>query len=118
MDSEHTPERPEATSTGNGPTPPRMSVEPTPEPDHTEGTDSAGKTDYIPFVPSTATERHTVVKTKTKKLPVFLASLGGLVVNGNRDGGRTLDDMVVGEDVPVRIDDGTGTDTAALLRLG
>ena len=80
MDSEHTPERPEATSTGNGPTPPRMSVEPTPEPDHTEGTDSAGKTDYIPFVPSTATERHTVVKTKTKKLPVFLASFGGLVV--------------------------------------
>ena len=30
--------------------------------------------------PTTETVKHTVVKTKTKKAPVFLASFGGLVV--------------------------------------
>ena len=91
MDNEHTPERPEWGSNAGGPTPPRMAVEPTPqnrddEPSETtqmpgSGTqEGTGATEHIPFVPSTATDTRTVVKVKTKKLPVFLASLGGLVV--------------------------------------
>ena len=91
MDNEHTPERPEWGSNAGGPTPPRMAVEPTPqnrddEPSETTQMPSSGAqegtgaTEHIPFVPSTATDTRTVVKVKTKKLPVFLASLGGLVV--------------------------------------
>lgn len=71
MNDDKTPQRPD----GAGPTP-RVEVEPTPQ------SDDPQVTEQIPYVPSSSTEtiRHTVVKTKTKKLPVFLASLAGLAV--------------------------------------
>lgn len=99
MNDEHTPQRPEGMgmNTGAGSPAPRVEVEPTPSepqresaqttqmPDwqhasgqHTAGQNAAG-TQNMPFVP-TETMAHTVVKTKTKKLPVFLASLAGLAV--------------------------------------
>lgn len=105
MDTNHTPERPDSRGTsGNGPTPPRVEVEPTPDAGatnpagahasgeynssehaagaHAAGTHAAGATEHIPYVPSTASETRTVVKTRTKKLPVFLAALGGFVLGG------------------------------------
>ena len=100
MDTNHTPERPDSRGTsGNGPTPPRVEVEPTPDADatnpagahasgeynsseHAAGAHAAGATEHIPYVPSTASETRTVVKTRTKKLPVFLAALGGFVLGG------------------------------------
>lgn len=92
MDSNLTPERPDwgSTGSGGGPTPPRMSVESTPPeaPGHhadsgeTAEMPSAGETTQMPAAGTAAQETvtRTVVKTKTKKAPVFLASLGGLVV--------------------------------------
>ncbi len=99
MNDEQTPQRPEGmgTNSGAGSPTPRVEVEPTPTeseqgaaqttqmPDwqhasgqHAAGHDAAG-TQNMPFVP-TETVTRTVVKTKTKKLPVFLASLAGLAV--------------------------------------
>ena len=72
MSDDKTPQRPE----GVGPQTPRVEVEATPR--------GADTTEKIPYVPSTAsateTIKHTVVKTRTKKLPVFVASLAGLAV--------------------------------------
>lgn len=60
---------------------PRVEVEPTPA-QPTTHTASPQQDPAMPgaVTPTTETVKHTVVKTKTKKAPVFLASLGGLVV--------------------------------------
>lgn len=60
---------------------PRVEVEPTPA-QPTTHTTSPQQDPAMPGAvpPTTETVKHTVVKTKTKKAPVFLASLGGLVV--------------------------------------
>lgn len=60
---------------------PRVEVEPTPA-QPTTHTASPQQDPAMPGAvpPTTETVKHTVVKTKTKKAPVFLASLGGLVV--------------------------------------
>lgn len=60
---------------------PRVEVEPTPA-QPTTHTASPQQDSAMPGAvpPTTETVKHTVVKTKTKKAPVFLASLGGLVV--------------------------------------
>lgn len=60
---------------------PRVEVEPTPA----QPTTHAASPQQDPAMPgavppTTETVKHTVVKTKTKKAPVFLASFGGLVV--------------------------------------
>lgn len=63
---------------------PRVEIESTPQPASTEGQHAAGAgtttTSQMPFVPSTATETRTVVKTKTKLLPVFLCAFAGFAV--------------------------------------
>ena len=78
--SDNLPQRPEEFGGNENPTTqaPRMHVEPTP-------TDSAseGATTEMPSAqaaPATETVKHTVVKTKTKKLPVFITALAGCVV--------------------------------------
>lgn len=60
---------------------PRIEVEPTPA-QPTTHTASPQQDPAMPGAvpPTTETVKHTVVKTKTKKAPVFLASFGGLVV--------------------------------------
>ena len=60
---------------------PRVEVEPTPA-QPTTHTVSPQQDPAMPGAvpPTTETVKHTVVKTKTKKAPVFLASFGGLVV--------------------------------------
>lgn len=60
---------------------PRVEVEPTPA-QPTTHTASPQQDPAMPGAvpPTTETVKHTVVKTKTKKAPVFLASFGGLVV--------------------------------------
>lgn len=60
---------------------PRVEVEPTPA-QPTAHTASPQQDPAMPGAvpPTTETVKHTVVKTKTKKAPVFLASFGGLVV--------------------------------------
>ena len=60
---------------------PRVEVEPTPA-QPTTHTASPQQDPAMPGTvpPTTETVKHTVVKTKTKKAPVFLASFGGLVV--------------------------------------
>ena len=60
---------------------PRVEVEPTPA-QSTTHTASPQQDPAMPGTvpPTTETVKHTVVKTKTKKAPVFLASFGGLVV--------------------------------------
>lgn len=60
---------------------PRVEVEPTPA-QPTTRTASPQQDPAMPGAvpPTTETVKHTVVKTKTKKAPVFLASFGGLVV--------------------------------------
>lgn len=60
---------------------PRVEVEPTPA-QPTTHTASPQQDPAVPGAvpPTTETVKHTVVKTKTKKAPVFLASFGGLVV--------------------------------------
>lgn len=60
---------------------PRVEVEPTPA-QPTTHTASPQQDPATPGAvpPTTETVKHTVVKTKTKKAPVFLASFGGLVV--------------------------------------
>lgn len=60
---------------------PRVEVEPTPA-QPTTHTASPQQNPAMPGAvpPTTETVKHTVVKTKTKKAPVFLASFGGLVV--------------------------------------
>ena len=60
---------------------PRVEVEPTPA-QPTTHTSSPQQDPAMPGAvpPTTETVKHTVVKTKTKKAPVFLASFGGLVV--------------------------------------
>lgn len=60
---------------------PRVEVEPTPAQPTTHTASpqqDPAMSGAVP--PTTETVKHTVVKTKTKKAPVFLASLGGLVV--------------------------------------
>lgn len=60
---------------------PRVEVEPTPAHPASHMADAQpGYAASSTAAPSTETIKHTVVKTKTKKAPVFLASLGGLVV--------------------------------------
>ena len=70
---------------------PRVAVEPTPQAPAGQaqpgpGTATAGAATQPPFnagnpyAAQTQTVAHTVVKTKTKKLPVFLCSLAGMVV--------------------------------------
>ena len=75
--SENMPRRPEGMDDKGttGASTPRVEVEATPK-----QSGDATTTEQIPFVPSTETVTRTVVKTKAKALPVFLASLGGLVV--------------------------------------
>lgn len=60
---------------------PRVEVEPTPA-QPTTHTASPQQDPAMPGAvpPTTETVKHTVVKTKTKKAPVFLASFGGLAV--------------------------------------
>lgn len=98
MSEDQTPQRPGGTGAGA----PRVEIESTPQaPQQAAGAHAAGParpsgmaepTAQMPPVPPveatvasvppapTETVKHTVVKTKTKKLPVFVASLAGLVV--------------------------------------
>ena len=101
--SENTPRRPDGMgeNTGAGSSAPRVEIEQGPRrpsddsakttqmPSGQTGSAAGpgggpdkgpGTTEAVPFVPSTETITRTVVKTKAKALPVFLASLGGLVV--------------------------------------
>ena len=65
---------------------PRVAVEPTPQTPAGQAQPGPGATTQAPFnagdpyAAQTQTVAHTVVKTKTKKLPVFLCSLAGMVV--------------------------------------
>ena len=65
---------------------PRVAVEPTPQTPAGQAQPGPGVTTQPPFnagdpyAAQTQTVAHTVVKTKTKKLPVFLCSLAGMVV--------------------------------------
>lgn len=60
---------------------PRVEVEPTPsQPTTHMASPQQDPTMPGAVPPTTETVKHTVVKTKTKKAPVFLASFGGLVV--------------------------------------
>ncbi len=65
---------------------PRVAVEPTPQTPAGQVQPGPGATAQSPFnagdpyAAQTQTVAHTVVKTKTKKLPVFLCSLAGMVV--------------------------------------
>ena len=65
---------------------PRVAVEPTPQTPAGQAQPGPGATTQPPFnagdpcAAQTQTVAHTVVKTKTKKLPVFLCSLAGMVV--------------------------------------
>lgn len=65
---------------------PRVAVEPTPQTPVGQAQPGPGATAQSPFnagdpyATQTQTVAHTVVKTKTKKLPVFLCSLAGMVV--------------------------------------
>ena len=65
---------------------PRVAVEPTPQTPAGQAQPGPGATTQPPFnagdpyAAQTQTVGHTVVKTKTKKLPVFLCSLAGMVV--------------------------------------
>ena len=65
---------------------PRVAVEPTPQTPAGQAQPGPGATTQSPFnagdpyAAQTQTVAHTVVKTKTKKLPVFLCSLAGMVV--------------------------------------
>ena len=65
---------------------PRVAVEPTPQTPAGQAQPGPGATAQPPFnagdpyATQTQTVAHTVVKTKTKKLPVFLCSLAGMVV--------------------------------------
>ena len=65
---------------------PRVAVEPTPQTPAAQAQPGPGATTQPPFnagdpyAAQTQTVAHTVVKTKTKKLPVFLCSLAGMVV--------------------------------------
>ena len=65
---------------------PRVAVEPTPQTPAGQAQPGPGATAQSPFnagdpyATQTQTVAHTVVKTKTKKLPVFLCSLAGMVV--------------------------------------
>ena len=72
------PDNGEADSSQTAQTP-RMHVEPTPRGEGA-GTDSTTQLPQVKPLTVTETVKHTVVKTKTKKLPVFLTALGGLVV--------------------------------------
>ena len=75
-----TPKRPDGVGEG-----PRVEVEATPREASSGTANDTARTGQIPYVPSTAapvteTVKHTVVKTRTKKIPVFLASFAGLAV--------------------------------------
>ncbi|MBM6785232.1 trypsin-like peptidase domain-containing protein [Collinsella tanakaei] len=101
MMSENTPQRPDGLNESTGA--PRVQVEPTPvKPDEVSQTTAmpnAGA--HAAQEPSTEKISRTVVKTRTKRLPVFLSALGGLAVGAvlvialvmtgaldiNRDGG-------------------------------
>ena len=82
MSDDKIPQRPEGVSDSffHG-SAPRVEVEPTPV-QPTTHTASPQQDPAMPGAvpPTTETVKHTVVKTKTKKAPVFLASFGGLVV--------------------------------------
>lgn len=82
MSDDKTPQRPDGVGDSffHG-SAPRVEVEPTPA-QPTTHTASPQQDPAMPGAvpPTTETVKHTVVKTKTKKAPVFLASFGGLVV--------------------------------------
>lgn len=75
--SDYTPQRPDGLEDGAG-QPPRVQVESTPQ----------AETRHAPVPPvpqgqgECGRETHTVVKTRAKKLPVFLSALAGLVAGG------------------------------------
>lgn len=72
----HIPVPPDAADTQAGTTAHAASpFEPTPTPPAPDGFP-----EQPPLAPQTETVKHTVVKTRTKKLPVFVAALAGLVV--------------------------------------
>ncbi|MDY2778014.1 MAG: trypsin-like peptidase domain-containing protein [Collinsella sp.] len=74
MSEERVPQRPEGIGDTTPHSTPRVEVEPTPS----EPVPPRGVASEVP--PTFETVRHTVVKTRTKKVPVFIASLAGLVV--------------------------------------
>ena len=81
--SDNTPQRPEGQYDAAA-AQPRVQVEPTPTtPEQASGAAATGSP-YTAFgahaAPAVETMSRTVVKTKTKKLPVFLSALGGLAV--------------------------------------
>ena len=79
--SDNLPQRPEEFGEDENPTTqaPRMHVEPTPVDGAAEGT-TTEMPSSAQAAPATETVKHTVVKTKTKKLPVFITALAGCVV--------------------------------------
>ena len=80
--SDNTPQRPEGQYDATA-AQPRVQVEPTPTmPEQAPGaaTGSPYATSGSHAAPAVETMSRTVVKTKTKKLPVFLSALGGLAV--------------------------------------
>lgn len=82
MSDDKIPQRPEGVSDSffHG-SAPRVEVEPTPaQPTTHMASPQQDPTMPGAVPPTTETVKHTVVKTKTKKAPVFLASFGGLVV--------------------------------------
>lgn len=82
MSDDKIPQRPEGVSDSffHG-SAPRVEVEPTPsQPTTHMASPQQDPTMPGAVPPATETVKHTVVKTKTKKAPVFLASFGGLVV--------------------------------------
>ncbi|WP_085831113.1 S1C family serine protease [Collinsella vaginalis] len=74
VEVESTPQAPSGAE--SGPTPPAGMAEPTAQ---IPTVPPVGATASVPPV-ATETVKHTVVKTRTKKFPVFIASLAGLVV--------------------------------------
>ena len=78
--SDNLPQRPEEFGEDENPTvqAPRMHVEPTPKDGAPEGATTESPSAQVS--PATETIKHTVVKTRTKKLPVFITALAGCVV--------------------------------------
>lgn len=81
--SDNTPQRPEGHYDATA-AQPRVQIEPTPTtPESASGATATGSPDASSgahAAPTVETMSRTVVKTKTKKLPVFLSALGGLAV--------------------------------------
>ena len=77
MSDDRIPERPEGMGEAPRPQVPRVEVEPSPQAAPASGASAAAP---APPAPAVETVKHTVVKTKSKKLPIFLAALAGLVL--------------------------------------